>query len=381
MSHSEEICFIDLKTQYARIEEDVQSAIHRVLEHGKFIMGPEVYELEEQLSAFTGAEYAVTCSSGTDALLMALMALGIGPGDAVFTTPFTFVATAEVISILGATPVFVDIDGDTFNMSADALSRKIEELMHKKGNRLKPKCIIPVNIFGLPCDYPAINRLAAENGLYVIEDAAQSFGAEAGDKKSGNFADVAAVSFFPAKPLGCYGDGGVILTNDESIYNLAKSIRVHGSGGHKYSNVRIGLNARMDTIQAAVLLEKLKIFEGELKVRRGIAGKYTEMLGPCNEVRTQTIPEGFLSAWAQFSVILDERDKVSNGLKNKGLPSAVYYPLPLHLQKAFSYLGYSKGDMPVAEETAAHILSLPMHPYLKDGQISSICDELLDVIR
>ena len=372
-----DIQFVDLKAQKERIGRGMEEAVQNVLDHGKYIMGPEIGRLEQELSAFTGAGYAVACSSGTDALLMALMAAGVGPGDAVFTTPFTFIATAEVVTLLGAVPVFVDIDEETLNISPDQLERKIEEYA-REDSGFHPKCVIPVDLFGLPADYEKIDRIARKYGIYVIEDAAQSLGSEANGKKAGTFGNIAATSFFPAKPLGCYGDGGAVFTSDSSVCEIVKSIRVHGSGSDKYSNARVGLNARMDTIQAAVLLEKLKIFDEELDKRQEIAGRYTDRLKDIAGMRLQKIPDGYKSAWAQFSIICDNRDLMMERLKEKGIPCVVYYPTPLHLQQAFSGLGYGPGDFPVSEEISGKIFSIPVHPYLTGSQVDYICDALAE---
>jgi dTDP-4-amino-4,6-dideoxygalactose transaminase len=363
--------FIDLKSQQQRIKDDILAAINNVLEHGQYIMGREVFKLEEELSKFIGVKHAVSCSSGTDALLMALMALGIERGDAVFTTPFTFIATAEVISLLGAVPVFVDIDPDTFNI--DPI--KLEETINRTKKCLfKPKAVITVDLFGLPCDYDIINEIGKKYGLYVIEDAAQGFGGQYKGKYAGSLSPIACTSFFPAKPLGCYGDGGAIFLDDTPLHQKLLSIRIHGQGRDKYENVRIGINGRLDTVQAAILLEKLKIFSEELKLRDEVANKYSLRLK--NIVKIPVIPDGYKSAWAQYSVLLEKgilRDKFQNHLKEKGIPTAIYYPIPLHLQKAFSYLSYKEGDFPLSEDISGKIVSLPMHPYLKDEDIDFVC--------
>jgi UDP-2-acetamido-2-deoxy-ribo-hexuluronate aminotransferase len=371
--------FVDLKTQASLIGNDIKSSIDRVISHGKFIMGPEVYELEEKLSDFVDAKHVITCSSGTDALLMALMAFGIGPGDAVFTSPFTFIATAEVISLLGAVPVFVDIDKDTFNMDPFKLEEAVEKLYKDNRTGLTPKCVIPVDIFGLPADYQNINKIAKKYNLCVIEDAAQSLGAQAGDKMAGNLTDVSTTSFFPAKPLGCYGDGGAIFTNDSSLNEKLISIRVHGKGQHKYDNVRLGINGRMDTLQAAILLQKMTIFKDELKKRERVAQKYRERLNEL--VKFQKIPDEFTSAWAQFSFVSKNRSKIIKKLETNKIPHAIYYPKPLHLQEAFSILKYKKGDFPVAEKIADTILSVPMHPYLSEDQIEFITKTIVSAFN
>ncbi len=372
------IPFVDLAAQQERIRESVQERIRKVLEHGQYIMGPEVAELEERLARFVGVEHAVGCSSGTDALVMILMALGVGPGDGVLTTPFTFVATAEAVMLVGATPLFVDIDPESFNLAPEALSRALEAL--EKGDRglhplprgissemLRPRCVIAVDLFGLPADYDAICALAAPRGLPVIEDAAQSLGAERAGRRAGGLADLGATSFFPAKPLGAYGDGGMCFTSQEDAARLLRSIRLHGAGQDRYEHVRVGLNGRLDTLQAAVLLAKLEIFEEELWLRQEVAGRYLELLAGCEDIKLPAVPQGSKSSWAQFSILArdkEQRERLRLALGKEGIPTMVYYPRPLHLQAVFTHLGYEKGDFPVSEETAGRILSLPMHPYL-----------------
>ena len=374
-SEEKNMQFIDLKKQYNKIEASVQQRINAVLQHGSYILGPEIHELEEKLARYVGAKHCLTCASGTDALLLALMAKNVGPGDAVLTTPFTFVATAEAIALLGATPVFVDIDPLTYNIDPKNLRQVIAAYKSDKaiGNLpkgLKLRGIIPVDIFGLPADYDAINKIAMDNGLFVLEDAAQSFGGIYKGKKAGSLAGIAATSFFPAKPLGCYGDGGALFTDDNELLAILKSLRVHGQGADKYENVRIGINGRMDTIQAAILLAKLELFDEELDLRQSVAQRYSRLLG--NAVAAPKIPEGYLSAWAQYSVQSDNRQHVMNRLKDAGIPTAIYYPKPLHLQTAFSYLGYAKGDFPIAEKVSERIFSVPMHPYLTEEEQTRI---------
>jgi dTDP-4-amino-4,6-dideoxygalactose transaminase len=381
--------FIDLAAQQRRISGDVNANISRVLAHGQYINGPEVRELEETLAAFVGAKHAVGCASGTDALLMALMALDIGPGDAVFTTPFTFVATAEVIALVGATPVFVDIDPATFNidpprleLALDALERNdsaIHPLPRCPRGTLRARAVIPVDLFGLPADYGAIEAIASRRNLAVIEDAAQSFGGEQRGKRACSFGTVACTSFFPAKPLGCYGDGGMCFTDDDRLDAVLRSIRVHGQGIDKYENVRIGINGRLDTLQAAVLLAKFAIFPEEIGLRQQVAERYRSLLA--GRVKTPGTPAGFLSAWAQYSVLARDgaaRSSLMGRLREAGIPTAIYYPKPLHCQGAFSPLGYREGDFPVSEDCAGRIFSLPMHPYLaaKDqARIASLFDK------
>jgi UDP-2-acetamido-2-deoxy-ribo-hexuluronate aminotransferase len=363
--------FIDLKRQYETIHPLIDRRIKTVLQHGQFIMGPEIKELEERLASYVGCKYCVSCSSGTDALLLALMAYGVTPGDAIFTTPFTFIATAEVICLLGATPIFVDIDPNTFNIDPQTLRGCIESI--EKGifrasgisKNIKPKGIITVDLFGLPAEYDQINQIAKQNKLFVLEDSAQSFGSIYKGKVAGNLTDIAATSFFPAKPLGCYGDGGAIFTNDEVLAKRVYSIREHGKGTHKYDNIRIGINGRLDTLQAAVLLSKLEIFDTELNKRQEVARHYSETLADI--VKVPYVPDGLKSAWAQYSVLSDKRDQYINRLKEAGIPTAIYYPKPLHMQTAFSHLGHRQGDFPISEFISERIFSLPMHPYLEQG--------------
>ncbi|MBF0525938.1 MAG: DegT/DnrJ/EryC1/StrS family aminotransferase [Deltaproteobacteria bacterium] len=370
------IQFVDLKKQFQLIEPDIRQAIDRVLEHGKFIMGPEIGRLEAELAGFVGTRHAITCASGTCALVMALMAYNVGPGDAVLTSPFTFIATAEAISLVGATPVFVDIDPRTFNLDSHRLRDAADRVLEQ--GRLCPVGLIPVDLFGLPADYRAIMPVAAEKGLFVLEDAAQSFGGRHYGKLTGSLGHVAATSFFPAKPLGCYGDGGAVFTDDETLAERIRSIRVHGEGQDKYHNVRVGLNGRMDSIQAATLSVKLTAFPKELDKRQGIARRYTQGLSAY--VETPRIPDGLTSAWAQYSILTDRRDQVQAALQAKGIPTAVYYPKPLHLQEAYAHLGLGPGSFPVAEAVSRRILSLPMHPYLEDDEIDFIIAQVIKAV-
>jgi UDP-2-acetamido-2-deoxy-ribo-hexuluronate aminotransferase len=356
--------FLDLKTQQKRIRKPLEKRINKILDHGAYIMGPEVFELEEKLADYCGVKHVISCSSGTDALLIPLMAWGIGPGDAVFTTPFTYVATAEVISILGATPIFVDVYESTYNIDCEKLEIEIKRVI--KENKLNPKAIIPVDLFGLPARYRLIDNIAKKYNLKVLEDAAQSFGGSIGEKKVGSFGDVAATSFYPAKPLGCYGDGGAIFTNDDDLAEECKAIRIHGTKKDKYNSEMIGLNGRLDSMQAAVLLEKLSIFDDELKMRNEIDRFYRKHLDIA-----QYHPKNYQSAHALFSIVLDSshaRDKLFKVLSERGIPSAIYYKYPIHLMQAFKYLGYSNGDFPVSELLSLQILSLPMHPYLNETE-------------
>jgi UDP-2-acetamido-2-deoxy-ribo-hexuluronate aminotransferase len=372
--------FIDLKKQYQIIKPELEKRIAEICDKTNFIMGPEIAELEEKLAAYTKTRFCLSCSSGTDALLLALMANGVGSGDAVFTSTFTFIATAEVISLLGATPVFVDIDEKTYNIDPKKLRdaivkvKKGLQITEKSKATLRPKGIIPVDLFGLCADYDQINAIAKEFGLFVLEDAAQSFGGISKGKRACSFGDIAATSFFPAKPLGCYGDGGAVFINDKEMLDVLKSLRIHGQGSDKYENVRIGINGRMDTIQAAVLLAKLGIFEDEINKRQEVASRYSRLLR--NTVIVPEISPKQRSAWAQYSVLSDTRDEMIAALKKEGIPSAIYYPKPLHLQKAFAGLGYEQGAFPVAEDIAKKIFSLPMHPYLQEKDQERISEIL-----
>ena len=371
--------FIDLKYQYSLIRDDVHAGIDRVLESGHFILGSEVAEVESRLAEYVGVKHVLTCSSGTDALLMALMALEIGPGDAVFTTPFTFFATVETIALVGATPVFADIDPGTYNIDPAKLEEAI--LKVEREGKLKPKAIIPVDLFGLTADYDAIRPLAEAHGLAIIEDACQAFGAVApGGKRAPGLGTIGCTSFFPAKPLGCYGDGGAVFTDDDDLYDKMYSILVHGrSAEDRYNNVRLGLNARFDTIQAAVILAKLKLFPGEVEMRQVVADRYRA--GLKDVVSVQTIPDGCISVYAQFCPRSPKFAEIQAALKAADVPTARYYPIPMHLLGATEYLGYRKGDMPVAEACAADIFALPMHPYLKSEDIDRICGVIADTVK
>ena len=357
--------FIDLKTQQKKIREKIDFRLKKILDHGKYIMGPEVYELEERLEDYLDVKHCITCSSGTDALLIPLLAENIGPGDAVITTPFTYIATAEVIALVGAIPVFCDIYDKTFNINPQGLSRALDLALSKN---LKPKAIMPVDLFGLPARYRLIEKFAKENNLIVIEDAAQGFGGKINEKRSGSFGNVAGTSFFPAKPLGCYGDGGAIFTNSDVLATTIKSIRVHGGGKDKYENERIGVNGRLDTIQAAVLLEKIEIFDKELILRNKVAQYYTQNINKM--FITPHIPDKYFSSWAQYSILIPDkinREDVIKEFNVNGIPSMVYYKLPVHIQEGYRKYGFKYGDFPVSEKTSTKILSLPMHPYLEQS--------------
>lgn len=382
--------FIDLKSQFKDLESEIRTRIDTVLEHGQYILGPEVKELEENLAEFAGVKNAVGCSSGTDALLLALLAHGVGPGDAIFTTPFTFIATAEVIALLGATPVFVDVDPETFNIDPKALRKAIRALnddnrdlypLPKNIKGLTAKGVIAVDIFGAPADYDAIMDLADRHGLFVLQDAAQSFGAVYKGRRAGCQGHVSATSFFPAKPLGCYGDGGAVFTDDDELAALMRSYLFHGKGGHKYDNDRVGINGRLDTIQAAILLPKLAAFSGELDKRQEVADRYQDMLKDVPGIVFQAHLPETRSAWAQYSILVNDREAAQAALKDAGIPTAVYYPKPLHIQKAFEKLGYDAEDMPVSMDLSRRIFSLPMHPYLTEEQQREICDAVSNALR
>ncbi|WP_181881002.1 DegT/DnrJ/EryC1/StrS family aminotransferase [Crenobacter cavernae] len=346
--------FIDLKTQYQQLKTDVDARIHAVLDHGQYIMGPEVAELEDQLAEYVGVKHAIGVSDGTTALLIALMALGVTAGDEVITSPFTFIATGEMIALLGAKPVFVDVDPDTYNLDPKLLEAAITP---------RTKAIMPVSLYGQCADFDAINAIAEKHGLPVIEDGAQSFGASYKGRKSGALSSIGCTSFFPSKPLGCYGDGGACFTDDDELAKKMREIRVHGQD-RRYHHPIIGLNGRLDTIQAAVLLAKLPSFPAEVAARERIGARYRELLK--DVARVPTLAEGNSSVYAQYTLEVDERDDVAAKLKDLGVPTAVHYPIPLHLQPAFAYLDQSVGSFPVAEAAARRVISLPMHPFLDE---------------
>lgn len=377
--------FIDLKSQYKLLKEKIDSNIHSVLDHGQYVMGPEVIALEAQLAEYAGTKHCISCSSGTDALVMALMAHGIGEGDVVITTPFTFIATAEAIKFVGATPLFVDIDIETFNISPKLIEEALNDISENKKtihgqictDVKNIKAIISVDLFGLPADAIKINQVAKDFGLIVIEDAAQGFGGSIEENKAGSLGDIGCTSFFPAKPLGCYGDGGAIFTDNDDIANKLKSIRVHGQGEDKYQNVRLGLTGRLDTIQAAVLLPKLEVFDSEIEQRQNVARLYTANLANVDSITTPSTPHGYVSAWAQYTLMAKDdnhRTLIMDHLKSNNIPVAVYYPIPLHEQKVFENLGYSVNDFPVSSNAAKRVFSLPMHPYLESKDIETICN-------
>lgn len=367
--------FIDIAAQRKRLGKSIDDAVAKVLAHCQFIMGPEVRQLEADLSAFCGARHTISCSNGTDALIMAQMATGIGPGDAVFCPSFTFCATAESVVCVGASPVFVDVDEKTFNMDLASLERAIEDA---KRAGLKLKAIIPVDLFGQPADLDAIAAVAKREGMIVISDAAQSFGATYKGKRVGTQALVTTTSFFPAKPLGCYGDGGAVFTDDDKVAEALRSIRVHGQGADKYDNVRIGMTGRLDTIQAAVLIEKLKIFQDEIEARNRIAARYAEGLKDVAIV--PQVASGYGSVWAQYTIRVEKRDALAAVLSTRGVPTAIYYPKPLHRQEPYKRYPVAGNGLPVTDKLAAEVISLPMHPYLdeptQDRVISAVREAL-----
>jgi len=363
------IKFVDLNRQYQLNKTLIDQKIQAVLDHSFYILGPEVKLLEEELAHFVGVKHAIGCSSGTEALLLALLAYDIQPGDEIITTPFTFFATVEMIALLKAKPVFVDIDPGDFNIDPQHIKDAVTP---------RTKGIITVNLFGLCADHDPINALAQENGLFVIEDAAQSFGAVSNGKRSCSLADAACTSFFPAKPLGCYGDGGMVFTDHDDKARLLRSLLNHGAGAERYDHVRIGINGRLDTLQAAVLQAKFSIYPKEIELRQQVAQKYSA--GLKDPVITPVIPEGQTSVFAQYCIRVPKRDELQSFLKDQGIPTAIHYPKPLHLQPALSDLGYAAGDFPNAESVAQNIIALPMHPYLEEAEQDFIVDHIMNFI-
>jgi dTDP-4-amino-4,6-dideoxygalactose transaminase len=365
------IPFIDVAAQRRRLGASIDEAIARVTAHCQFILGPEVRALEAELAKFCGARHAVSCASGTDALVLVLMAKRIGPGDAVICPAFTFCATAEVVALLGATPVFADVDEATFNIDPKSLERAIAKA---KRLGLKAKAIIPVDLFGLPAEHDALAAIAAAENMFILDDVAQAFGATYKNRPLGTFGLASATSFFPAKPLGCYGDGGAVFTDDDELASLLVSLRVHGHGAHQYDNVRIGITGRLDTIQAAVLLEKLKIFPDEIAARNKVAERYSNALG--NVATVPRIPDGHTSIWAQYTIRVEpaRRADLAAALKAEGIPTAIYYPKPLHRQEAYERFPYAEGGMPVSDRLAQEVISLPMHAYLDEPTQDRIID-------
>lgn len=369
------IPFIDLQAQRRRLGESVEQGMRRVLDHGQFIMGPEVPELEKALSAFCGAPHVIGCANGTDALNLAMRALGIGPGDAVIVPAFSFSASAEAVVLVGATPVFCDVRADSFNI--DIASMTAAAATARKAG-LNPRAVMPVDLYGLPADYAALDAAAAAEGLMVIADAAQSFGASRGNRQVGTFGNIAATSFFPSKPLGCYGDGGAVFTADAEAAALLRSLRQHGEGRDRYDNVRIGINSRLDSIQAAVLLAKLAVFAEEIEARQHAAARYNAALADLVEV--PVIDSKARSVWAQYTIKLRDRDRVAAGLKAVGVPTAIYYPRSLNHQPAYKDYPTVEGGVAVAEALSRQVLSLPFHPYLDAATQDYIVDQLRAVV-
>ena len=373
--YTESTSFIDLKAQQKEIRIDLDKAIAKVLDHGQYIMGPEVKELEDKLSKLCSSRYTLTCANGTDALTIAMMTLDIGPGDAIFVPSFTYVATAETAAQLGATPFFVDVDESTFNMDSESLKQAIYD---SKIMGLKPKIVIPVDLFGQAADFDRIDSIAKNENLSIIIDAAQSFGGSYNGKKVGSYGDITTTSFFPAKPLGCYGDGGAIFTQNEELATKIDSIRLHGRGQQKYENIRVGVNSRLDTIQAAILIEKLKIFPQEIKRRNHLAGLYTENLKEI--VKTPLIISKAKSAWAQYTLSSNNRDSLRAILQKNNIPTVVYYPLALSEQTGFSKYPKVSSGLNNSENLPKKVFSLPMHPYLKDEFPAHLADLLKEAI-
>ena len=372
--------FRDLKAQYQALKPKIDEAVIKVMTDSNFISGSQVTELEKRLAAYVGVKHCITCGNGTDALTLALMSIGAGPGDAVFVPDFTFFASAETPAVLGATPVFVDVCEDTFNMAPESLRAEIERV--KVENRLRLKAVIPVDLFGLPADYQKLCKIAHENGMTVIEDGAQGFGGTYVTKRACSFGDISTTSFFPAKPLGCYGDGGAVFTDNDNIANLIRSLAIHGKGSDKYDNIRLGMNSRLDTVQAAILNVKMDAFEQyELKTVNKAAEWYTQRL--YKVVVVPVIPQHFGSSWAQYTIRLDNRkmrDELQIELKQRGIPSMIYYPKLMHQQSAFADLPYHN-QSPNAEKLCETVLSLPIHPYLSEDAADQICTEISNILK
>jgi dTDP-4-amino-4,6-dideoxygalactose transaminase len=370
------IPFIDLQAQRRRLGATLSRAIEAAVEGGQWVMGPQVVELEEKLAAFAGVKHVLACANGTDALMIVLRAWNVGPGDAVFVPTFTFAASAEVVALVGATPVFVDVLEDTYNMDPASLEAAIA--MVKRDGKLKARVVMPVDLFGQAADYRALEPIVRREKLLMLCDAAQGFGALLDGRRAGGIGDAASTSFFPAKPLGCFGDGGATFTNDDGLIEILRSIRVHGQGTDKYENVRIGVNSRLDTIQAAILLEKMKIFPEEIELRDAIAKRYNEKLGRSNQIRVPRVIEGGQSTWAQYTLQVPDRDKLQADLKAKGIPTAVYYPIPLGAQKGYAH--FPSAPVPVSERICKTVISLPMHPYLDEPTQDLIIEAVLESV-
>ena len=373
--------FRDLKTQYTVLKDEMDKAILDVVASSAYVMGPKIKEMETAFAEYVGVKHCVACNSGTDALLLALKAWDVKPGDAVFVPSFTFFASAEVIAMQGATPVFVDVDMDTFNIDVADLELKIEQT--RKAGKLTPRVVIAVDLFGLPADFAAIRKVADKYGLYVLEDGAQGFGGRIGDRKACTFGDISTTSFFPAKPVGCYGDGGAVFTDNDEWAELMESYHIHGKGSDRYDNIRIGMNSRMDSIQAAILIVKLKAFaEHELVDVNKVAARYTELLH--DVVKTPIVPQGFYSSWAQYTLQLESKEQragLQAALKALDIPTAIYYPIPMHRQTAFNYLNPDDNRCPVSDQLADTVISLPIHPYLSNADQDMICDAVRSFLK
>ncbi|HJT44577.1 MAG TPA: DegT/DnrJ/EryC1/StrS family aminotransferase [Rhizomicrobium sp.] len=359
---AEPISFIDLQAQRRRLGAPLEAAVKAAVEGGQWILGPQVAQFEKDIAAWAGVKHAIACANGTDALLLVLRAWGVGPGDAVFVPAFTFAASAEVVALAGATPVFVDVLSDTFNM--DLVSLEAAIAMVRRDGKLTPKVVMPVDLFGQPADYRTIVPIARREGLKLFCDTAQGFGGSMDGKRAGAIGDAAATSFFPAKPLGCYGDGGACFTHDDALKDTLLSLRMHGQGADRYEHVAIGLNSRLDTIQAAILIEKLKIFDDEIARRNAVARRYDQAFAGVNRIKIPVVLEGMTSSWAQYTLQVADRAKFQAGLKAAGVPTMVYYPIPLSRQPAYAH--YPSVPTPVSEALCGHVVSLPMHPYLDE---------------
>ena len=373
--------FRDLKTQYTVLKDEMDKAILDVVASSAYVMGPKIKEMEVAFADYVGTKHCIACNSGTDALLLALKAWDVKPGDAVFVPSFTFFASAEVIAMQGATPVFVDVDKDTFNIDVADLERKIEQTL--KAGKLTPRVVIAVDLFGLPADFKSVRKVADKYHLYVLEDGAQGFGGRIVDKKACTFGDISTTSFFPAKPVGCYGDGGAVFTDNDDWAALMESYHIHGKGSDRYDNVRIGMNSRLDSIQAAILIVKLKAFKDyELVDVNKVAARYTEKLK--GVVKTPIVPEGFYSSWAQYTLQLKDKEQragLQAALKALDIPTAIYYPIPMHRQTAFSYLNLDDNRCPVSDQLADTVISLPIHPYLNEKDQDLICQVVCDFLK
>jgi dTDP-4-amino-4,6-dideoxygalactose transaminase len=370
------IPFIDLQAQRKRLGPSLMQAVEKAVEGGQWVMGPQVRELEAKLAEFAGVKHVLACANGTDALMIVLRAWNVGPGDAVFVPAFTFAASAEVVALVGAEPVFVDVLADTYNMDPKSLEAAIA--MVKRDGKLRPRVVMPVDLFGQPADYTALEPVIKREKLLMLCDTAQGFGAPWHGKRTGSLGDASATSFFPAKPLGCYGDGGATFTNDDGLIELLRSIHIHGQGADKYQNVRIGVNSRLDTIQAAILLEKMKVFPEEIEMRDAIAKRYSKALGQSNSIRVPRVIDGAGSTWAQYTIQVPDRDKLAADLKAKGIPTAIYYPIPMTAQKGYAH--FPAVPVPVSTEIGKKVISLPMHADLDEKTQALIIEAVLESV-